>query len=264
MLFVMKKQTQAGSPTPPICRKYICLPFESEEQYGKCVENHRQFRKFLDGQITSHPELFPKAISAGYNFHDKYQSRKLKLTLRRIKFRQNGEVFTIRPSFLLPYCVARTDEVEKALYLRLWGVPFAALAYVFGRDEMFWYRAWLALGRANLVGATVKSEAAMPRHLIVDEKITWVDGQEVSVPTTASGGCFLGITVSERDNTEGLQVAYGEFASEAKAVFPAYWRNGTRNGSVAASLKWLRSSVGGGSSSHWPMIARKRRAPRTE
>jgi hypothetical protein len=118
--------------------------------------------------------------------------------------------------------VGRTDELEKALYLRLWGVPFTALAYVFGRDEMFWYRAWIALGRANLVGATVKSEAAMPRDLIVDEKITWVDGQEVSVPTTAGGGCFLGITVSERDNTEGLQDAYGEFASEAKAVFPDY------------------------------------------
>ncbi len=62
----------------------------------------------------------------------------------------------------------------------------------------------------------------MPRDLIVDEKITWVDGQEVVVPTTASGGCFLGITVSERDNTEGLQAAYGKFASEAKAVFPDY------------------------------------------
>ena len=206
-----EKKTQADSPTPSINRKYICLPFGSEEQYFKCVENHRQFREFLDGQITARPELFPRAISAGYNFHDQYQSRKLKLRLRRIKLKQNGEVFTVRPSFVLPSCVARTDEVEKALYLREWGVPFAALAYVFGRDEMFWYRAWLALGRANLVGATVKSEAAMPRDLIVDEKITWVDGQEVSVPTTAAGGCFLGLTVSERDNTEGLQAAYGEF-----------------------------------------------------
>jgi len=221
-LFVMQKQTQAESPTPSMGRKYIYLPFQSEEQYSNCVENHRLFRTYLDGQITARPELFPEAISAGYNFHDNYGSRKLKLTLRRIKLKQNGEVFTIRPSFILPYCVARTDEVEKAFYLRLWGVPFAALAYVFGRNAMFWYRAWLALGRPNLVGATAKSEAVMPSDLIVDEKITWVAGQEVSVPTTASGGCFLGITVSERDNTEGLQATYGEFASEAKAVFPAY------------------------------------------
>ena len=222
MLFVMKKRTQADSPTPSISQKYICLPFESEEQYAKCVENYRRFREFLDGQIAAHPELFPEAISAGYDLHDQYRSRKLKLKLRRIKLNRTGEVFTVRPSFVLPYCVGRTDELEKALYLRLWGVPFTALAYVFGRDEMFWYRAWIALGRANLVGATVKSEAVCPRDLIVDEKITWADGQEVVVPTTASGGCFLGITVSERDNTEGLQAAYGEFASEAKAVFPDY------------------------------------------
>jgi hypothetical protein len=103
------------------------------------VENYRRFREFLDGQIASHPELFPEAISAGYDFHDQYRSRKLKLTLRRIKLNRTGEAFTVRPSFVLPYCVGRTDEVEKALYLRLWGVPFAALAYVFGRDEMFWY-----------------------------------------------------------------------------------------------------------------------------
>ncbi len=222
ILCVMEKQTQAESSTPSISRNHIYLPFESEEQYGKCVADHRQFRKYLNGQIMARPALFPAAVSGGYNFHDQYQSRKLKLTLRRIKLKQNGAVFTIRPSFVLPYCVARTDEVEKALYLRLWGVPFVALAYVFGRNEMFWYRAWLALGRANLVGATVKAAAAMPVHLIVDEKITWVNGQEVTVPTTAAGDCFLGITVSEKDTTEGLQAAYGEFAAEAKAVFPDY------------------------------------------
>jgi hypothetical protein len=79
----------------------------------------------------------------------------------------------------LAYCMARTDDVEKALYLRLWGVPFAALAHVFGRNGMFWYRTRLALRPANLVGATVKSESAMPGDLIADEKITWGDGQEV-------------------------------------------------------------------------------------
>ena len=30
--------------------------------------------------------------------------------------------------------VGRTDEVEKGLYLRRYGVPFDAIAYVFGRD----------------------------------------------------------------------------------------------------------------------------------
>ena len=42
------------------------------------------------------------------------------------------------------------------------GVPFDALAYVFGRDAMFWYRAWLAFGRPSLVGTTVKEPQTLP------------------------------------------------------------------------------------------------------
>jgi hypothetical protein len=38
----------------------------------------------------------------------------------------------------MPYMIGRTEEIEKALSLRQWGVPFDALAYVFGRNAMFW------------------------------------------------------------------------------------------------------------------------------
>jgi hypothetical protein len=126
----------------------------------------------------------------------------------------------LRPSFLLPYGMARTAAVEKALYLRQWGVPFDAVAYVFGRDAMFWYRAWLSLGRANLVGTTVKSVAQMPVDLVADEKITWLAGEEVVVPTTVGGGCVLGISVATQATSADLQAAYGEFKREATAVFP--------------------------------------------
>ena len=115
---------------------------------------------------------------------------------------------------------ARTEEVEKALYLRQWGVPFDALAYVFGRNAMFWYRAWLSLGRPNLVGTTVKNAAQMPLDLVADEKITWLAGEEVVVPTTVGGGCVLGISVAAQATSAGLQDAYGEFKTEATAVFP--------------------------------------------
>jgi hypothetical protein len=36
----------------------------------------------------------------------------------------------------MPYLIDKTEEVEKALYLRQFDVPFDALAYVFGRDPM--------------------------------------------------------------------------------------------------------------------------------
>lgn len=203
-------------------RQHICLPFESEAHYAACVDNPAQYREYLAMLIGSHPELFPRAMSAGYTFHDWYASRKLKLVLRRIKLKETGAVFTLRPSFVLPYLVARTEEVEKALYLRQWGVSFEALAYVFGRDAMFWYRAWLSFGRVNLVGTTVKVEAQMPHDLVADEKITWVGGQEVAVPTTAGGGCVLGVSVVAQSDTAGLQSGYGEFAREAQEIFPDY------------------------------------------
>jgi hypothetical protein len=181
-----------------------------------------KYRTYLTEVAQQHPELFPQALAQGYWFHDCYRSRKQAVTLRRIKLKATGAVFTVRPSFLLPYGIARTEEVEKALYLRQWGVPFEALAYVFGRNAMFWYRAWLSLGRPNLVGTTVKHPQHMPLDVVADEKITWLGGEEVVVPTTVGGGCVLGIRIATHATSAELQTAYGEFKAEATAVFPAY------------------------------------------
>ena len=62
----------------------------------------------------------------------------------------------------------------------------------------------------------------MPQDLVADEKITWLAGEEVVVPTTVGGGCVLGISVAEQATSASLQDAYGEFKTEATAVFPAY------------------------------------------
>jgi hypothetical protein len=115
--------------------------------------------------------------------------------------------------------IARTEEVEKALYLRQWG-PFDALASVFGRDAMFWYRAWLAFGRPSLRGTTVQDVQKIPTNLGADEKVTWVAGQEVYVPTTVGGGCFLGVRIVAAADTATLATGYGECAQEAHALMP--------------------------------------------
>jgi hypothetical protein len=214
--------TEVEKQPPSRGGKHICVPFASEAQYQECMNDVAQYRTYLTQVSRQHPEVFPHALGQGYTFHDCYRSRKQGVKLRRIKLTSTAEVFTLRPSFLLPYCIARTEEVEKALYLRQWGVPFDALAYVFGRNAMFWYRAWLSLGRPNLVGATVKSADQMPPDLVADEKITWLAGEEVVVPTTVGGGCVLGISVATQATSAGLQQAYGEFKTEATAVFPDY------------------------------------------
>ena len=140
--------------------KHICLPFPSAAQYREYVDDPAQYRQYLTQMLHQHPELFPKAMHQGFTFHDCYVSVKQDLIMRRIKLQATDAVFTLRPSFVMPYMIARTEAVEKALSLRQWGVPFDALASVFGRDAMFWYRAWLAFGRPSLLGTTVKDPAA--------------------------------------------------------------------------------------------------------
>ena len=229
-------------------RKHICVPFESEAQYQGCVADVAEYRQYLTQMSAQHRELFPLALGEGYTFHDRYRSRKQGVGWRRIKLKANGEVFTLRPSFVLPYCVARTEEVEKALFLRQWGVPFAALAYVFGRDAMFWYRTWLSFGRPNLVGTTVKHAATMPRDLVADEKITWLAGEEVVVPTTVGGGCVLGISLTEQADSDRLAAAYGEFVAAATAVCPPYQvRSVCTDGFHATREAWHRL---------WPHLTR--------
>jgi hypothetical protein len=66
----------------------------------------------------------------------------------------------------MPYMIGKTEEVEKGLYLRQFGVPYEAIAYVMGKDPMYWYRASLALGRPSLVGTTVKDGETIPPSAI--------------------------------------------------------------------------------------------------
>ena len=102
------------------------------------------------------------------------------------------------------------------------GGPCNALASVFGRDAMFGYRAWLAFGRPSLLGITVKDPHQVPTDLVADEQVTWVAGQEVDVPTTVGGGCFLGVRVVATADPAALETGYGESAREARALAPTY------------------------------------------
>src|SRR4029450_13209594 len=155
-----------GDPgEPSMGHKPICLPFASEAQYRDYVDYPTQYRQYLTGMLGQHPELFPKDMDQGFPLHDCYVSVKQDLLVRRIKLKATGAVFTLRPSFVMPSMIARTDEVEKALSLRQWGVPFDALASVFGRDARCWYRAWLAFGHPSLVGTTVTAPQNLPRDL---------------------------------------------------------------------------------------------------
>ena len=92
------------------------------------------FRQFLEESFAAHPELFPDAFKAGFRFKDCRTSEKLGIAIRRIECKADGSAFSIIPSFVMPYMVGFTDEVANGLFLRTFGVPYWALAKVFGRD----------------------------------------------------------------------------------------------------------------------------------
>lgn len=104
---------------------------------------------------------------------------------------------------------------------------------------MCWYRAWLSFGRPKLVGTTVKRAAKMPQDWVADEKITWLAGEEVMVPTTVGGGWVLGIRVAEQADGASLAAADGEFVAAATEVFADYpARAGCTEGFQATRDAW--------------------------
>jgi hypothetical protein len=101
-------------------------------------------------------------------------------------------------------------------------VPFWGLTYVFGRDDMYWERLYLRLGRNSLVGTTVKQPNQLPHDLLADEKHTRLNGNKVFVATTVGDDCVLGASVARQADEHGLTEAYGQFKVEAQQVKPGY------------------------------------------
>jgi len=206
--------------------KRICIPME-QVAYEQILGNKVAFREYLDGQIAQHPELFPAAIQGGYQLHDMLPpSKKLAdLRLRRIKITPaegKSAVFSVAPSFVMPYMTGYTDDVEKALFLRRFNVPFWALTYVFGHDDMYWQRLELRVGHNSLVGTTVKHADHLPADVLADEKHTRLNGDKVYVATTVAAECVLGASVATQADAEQLEEAYGHFKTEAQNIRADY------------------------------------------
>ena len=150
-----KERGKAGDKT-------ICLPISNDIDYDQLVEDREAYRRYLGRQIADHPELFPAAIEGGYRFHGWVESSRQHLKTRRIYLPSTKEAYQLRPDCVMPYMSETAEFAGKALYLRRHGLSYDGIAYVLGRSEMHWYRVCQALGRASIVGSTVKTEAALP------------------------------------------------------------------------------------------------------
>ena len=197
----------------------ICLPI-AEEAYRQIVNDPVAFRRTIDDCVRQMPELFPANLAHGYELKDNRRSVKQGLPIRRLLLKDQT-AYSIRPSFLMPYMTARTEDVEGPLFLRQFGVPFWALAHVFGHDPMYWYRLECGLGRFSVAGTTVR-QAELPEHLLADEHHQTLDGQKVYIATTVGGGCCLGAEPAPTAGTDDLKAAYEEFKNEAHDIAPEY------------------------------------------
>jgi hypothetical protein len=211
----------AGAIATRSSREYrtICLPI-SESVYRRVVHDPAQFRQVIDDCFKRMPELFPANFADGYQLKDHRQSNKQKVPIRRILTR-DGAAYSIRPSYLMPYMAGRTDDVEGPLFLRKFGVPFWALARVFGRDPMSWYRLECSLGRFSVVGTTIR-HGELPVHLLADEHHQTLDAEKVYIATTVGSGCILGAEPAPTAGTDDLKDAYAVFQEEARDVAPDY------------------------------------------
>ena len=197
----------------------ICLPI-AEEAYLQAVKDPVAFRRWVDESFREALELFPANFVLGYELKDVRTSVKRGLPIRRVLTKDKA-AYSIRPSFLMPYLTARTEEVEGPLFLRKFGVPFWALARVFGGDPMYWYRLECGLGRFSVVGTTVH-QAELPDHLLADEHHQTLDGKKVYIATTVGGGCVLGAEPASAAGADDLTPAYAVFREEARDITPDY------------------------------------------
>ncbi len=199
--------------------RVICIPC-SESAYTESVQNAAEFRAVVDSTYRAMPELFPSGMKNGYLMKDVRHSAKLDFDTRRIEV--DNVAYTIRPSFAMPYMTGRTAEVEKALFLRRFSVPFWALEYVFGANPMHWYRMEQQLGHLSLVGTTVRDPELLPENLAADEKHTRLLGEKVYIATTVAEECLLGASIALNVGDVALAKAYGQFKEEAADVNPDY------------------------------------------
>ena len=216
------RERKPAPSQPPRGAKQIVIPLD-RQQYDEIWHDPRRVRAFVDGWVRSAPELFPDGFDGSYRLHGfGRRSRKLHgLKLRKV-VTDDGSSYWLRPSFVAGYMAGTVDELGYPLLLAAHGVPAWLLKVGFGHSEMYWQRLVERLGRANLVGTTVRDPARLPVHLAADEHHADWAGRKGYVATTVGGGCLLGVALTSAADDDHLREAYGVFAAEARDVEPGY------------------------------------------
>jgi len=120
------------------------------------------------------------------------------------------------------------------------GVPYWALTYVFGKNDMFWFRLFCHFGGYEIVQTTVKDLEKLPEDLLADEKHIYINGEKAYIAMTVGKDCILGASISLTADEEGLTEAYGHFQEETQHLNPEYNPKTVNTDGWAATKKaWL-------------------------
>lgn len=200
----------------------------AEADYARLMSDGEFARAQLDQMHSQHPELFPEAWGRGYALcgFTEPSRQQAGLRCRRVRLPADEGVFTVAPAWVMPYLTASVAEVEKAVLLMRFHVPCWALAQVFGRDAMCWYRLEQSLGRFSGVGATVNTDG-------------WAATQGAWkrwFPSITIIRCFLPAFLKIRDRA--TPALAGGFAPVSQQVWGAYRAPG--KAAFAQRLRRLR------------------------
>ena len=148
----------------------IRLPL-AESEYYRFLTDRSSAKDRLEALYEECAALFPDAFPSGYAFFGYTEpSMKQHLLGRRMRLEHGRTVLTIAPALVMPSMTGRTQDVDDALCLRRLHVPCWAIAHVFGRNAMYWYRLEQGLGRCSVVSTTVKSPEHLPRAIQFSER----------------------------------------------------------------------------------------------
>jgi hypothetical protein len=195
--------------------KRLVLPI-AESIYDSFLIDKGLAHELIEDCYEELEDLFPTEMGVGgYRLNGFTRTSKKQEGFRMRQILIGKENYRIRPSFMLPYCKGLVSEASDGLFLKRFGVPFWALAYVFGHNAMWWYRLYISIGKNDIVGTTIYEVQNLPTDLLADEHHIKVRGEKKYVATTVGGNCFLGMSVCDGADEQSLLTGYEEFKQEA-------------------------------------------------
>ena len=100
-----------------------------EADYERFMNDREYAKAQLAMWYERHPEWFPVEFEQGYALSGfTALSRKQHRRCRRLRLSVDGAVWTVAPACVLPSMSATVGDVEKALFLMRFPVPYGAMA----------------------------------------------------------------------------------------------------------------------------------------